>query len=171
MKRLYRSRSTRILGGVAAGTGEYFGVDVTAIRLVFALVCLLTPQAILAYLLAWVIIPEEPIGYRTGDGITEPVSEGQAAVDQPVEGVEPASKPSLEEPANRVPVSTSESYRTRQFLGLALIGVGAVILMKRFMPSFWWGYPLRLVREWWPLGIILIGVAMILSVIRGGNRH
>ena len=33
-KRLYRSRTNRIICGVCGGVGEYFGVDPTIIRLV-----------------------------------------------------------------------------------------------------------------------------------------
>jgi phage shock protein C len=60
MKRLYRSKKDRILGGVCAGLGEHLDVDPTVIRLIWAVVSVLSlGTGIVIYLLAWIIIPEE----------------------------------------------------------------------------------------------------------------
>jgi phage shock protein PspC (stress-responsive transcriptional regulator) len=60
MKRLYRSKKDRILGGVCAGLGEHLDVDPTVIRLVWAVVTVLSiGTGIIIYILAWIIIPEE----------------------------------------------------------------------------------------------------------------
>jgi len=60
-RRLYRSRSDRMIAGVCGGIGEYFGVDATLIRLGWAILVVLG-VGILAYILAWIIIPEAPEG-------------------------------------------------------------------------------------------------------------
>lgn len=57
-KRLYRSRTQRMLCGVCGGIAEYFNIDPTLIRLVWALVGL-TGSGIIAYFIAAVIIPDE----------------------------------------------------------------------------------------------------------------
>ncbi|HII01685.1 TPA: PspC domain-containing protein [Methanosarcinaceae archaeon] len=59
MKKLYRSRNNRMIVGVCGGIGEYFDVDPTLVRLVRWLFTFWGP-GILAYLIAWSIIPEEP---------------------------------------------------------------------------------------------------------------
>ena len=57
---LVRSQKGRMLTGVCAGAAEYFGIDVTLVRVIVAVVCVLTGGAgVLAYLVAWAIIPEE----------------------------------------------------------------------------------------------------------------
>lgn len=57
-KRLYKSRSNRVICGVCGGIGEYFNVDPTIIRLLAVLLgC--TTTGIIIYLVAAVIIPEE----------------------------------------------------------------------------------------------------------------
>jgi phage shock protein C len=62
MKRLYRSRKDRILGGVCGGLGDHIDVDPTIIRVVWAVVTLLTiGTGLLAYIIAWILIPEEPV--------------------------------------------------------------------------------------------------------------
>lgn len=60
-RRLYRSRTNVVVGGVCGGLGDYFGVDPTIIRLIWVLFAL-TGSGIVAYLIAWAIIPEEPAG-------------------------------------------------------------------------------------------------------------
>jgi phage shock protein C len=63
MQRLYRSKNNRILGGVCAGLGEHLDVDPTVIRLIWAVVTLLSfGTGIIIYILAWIIIPEDDTG-------------------------------------------------------------------------------------------------------------
>ena len=59
-KALVRSRDDRMLAGVCAGVAGYFGLDVTLVRVIWAVVAVLTGGAgMLAYLAAWMIIPDE----------------------------------------------------------------------------------------------------------------
>jgi phage shock protein PspC (stress-responsive transcriptional regulator) len=59
-KTLYRTRQGRIVAGVCSGMGVYFGVDPTLVRVVFAVVTILTGGfGALLYLAAWVLIPDE----------------------------------------------------------------------------------------------------------------
>ena len=49
-----------MLGGVCGGLGEHLDVDPTVIRLVWAVIALLSlGTGLLIYLIAWLIIPEE----------------------------------------------------------------------------------------------------------------
>lgn len=59
-KRLYRSEKNKVIAGVCGGIGEYFDVDPVWIRLAWVLLTLLTAffGGILAYLIAWLIIPK-----------------------------------------------------------------------------------------------------------------
>ena len=58
-KKLYRSTTNRMLCGVCGGLGEYFNIDPTIVRLIWALVGL-SGAGLLAYLIAAIIIPEKP---------------------------------------------------------------------------------------------------------------
>ena len=60
MKRLYRSRTERQLGGVAGGLAQYFSIDPSLVRLLWVIVGLWAGFGLLAYIIAWIIIPEEP---------------------------------------------------------------------------------------------------------------
>ncbi len=61
-KRLYRSRTNRMICGVCGGIAEYFGIDETLVRLGAALLMLLTRiiPFVIFYFLASIIIPEAP---------------------------------------------------------------------------------------------------------------
>ncbi len=59
-KRLYRSKKEQVIGGVCGGIAEYVNADPTIVRLIWALVTVLSwGLGIIAYLLAWIIIPEK----------------------------------------------------------------------------------------------------------------
>lgn len=57
-KRLFKSRTNRVLFGVCGGLGEYFNIDPTIIRLLFVLLgC--TTTGIIVYIIAAIVIPEQ----------------------------------------------------------------------------------------------------------------
>ena len=59
-KILVRSRKGRMVAGICAGIADYSGLDVTLVRVIVAVVSVITGGAgVLAYLAAWVIIPGE----------------------------------------------------------------------------------------------------------------
>jgi len=60
IKRLYRNKKDKIIGGVCGGIAEYLNVDPVIIRLLWIVASLIWGAGILAYLIAWVIIPKKP---------------------------------------------------------------------------------------------------------------
>ncbi len=60
-KRLVRPRANRKIAGVCAGFAEYFDLDVTLVRLVWLFVVLVGGTGLLAYVIAWIVMPEEPL--------------------------------------------------------------------------------------------------------------
>lgn len=59
-KRLYRSNTNKMLGGVCGGIAEYFNVDPTIIRLAWVLFCALGGSGVLAYLIMAIVVPQAP---------------------------------------------------------------------------------------------------------------
>jgi phage shock protein C len=55
---LFRPRSPRMIAGVCAGFSEHYGWDLNLVRLLTVVVTLLTGVSLIAYLAAWIIIPE-----------------------------------------------------------------------------------------------------------------
>ena len=61
VKKLYRSGKDRILGGVCGGIAEYFNVDPTVVRLIWAFGTLITMgTGIVLYIIAWLVVPRNP---------------------------------------------------------------------------------------------------------------
>ena len=60
-KKLYKSNQNKMLDGVCGGIAEYFGLDPTVVRLIWALFSLMGGCGILAYIIAAVIIPRNPV--------------------------------------------------------------------------------------------------------------
>ncbi len=67
-KRLYRSRKDEVVGGVCGGIAEYFGVDSVLIRLLAVFAVLFGGGGLMAYIIMWIIIPEEPRYRQEGEG-------------------------------------------------------------------------------------------------------
>jgi len=60
VKRLYRSRKERMIGGVCGGLAHYFGIDPTLVRLLFVLGLFAVGGTFWAYIIMMIVIPEEP---------------------------------------------------------------------------------------------------------------
>ena len=59
-KRLMRPRYDRSIAGVCSGLAEYFDLDVTIIRIAWVLFAIFGGTGLLAYVVAWIIMPNEP---------------------------------------------------------------------------------------------------------------
>ena len=60
-KKLYKSQGDRKLCGVCGGLGEFFGIDASLIRLAWIEFSLLGGSGVLAYIIAAIVIPDEPL--------------------------------------------------------------------------------------------------------------
>jgi phage shock protein PspC (stress-responsive transcriptional regulator) len=58
-KRLLRPRDGIMIAGVCAGFARYLGLDVTLVRLAWVLLVPLGGTGLLAYVICWVVIPQE----------------------------------------------------------------------------------------------------------------
>lgn len=60
-KPLRRSRKNKMIAGVCAGLAEHFDLDVTLVRVVWAVVTFFSGivGGVVAYLICWIVIPEE----------------------------------------------------------------------------------------------------------------
>ena len=59
-KRIYRPREGKVLVGVCSGIANYFNIDPVLVRLGWIIFCCIGGSGFLAYLVAAVLIPEEP---------------------------------------------------------------------------------------------------------------
>lgn len=60
MKKLYRSKQDRMISGVCGGIAEYYDMDPVWIRLIAILLALFQGVGVIVYIVAWILIPENP---------------------------------------------------------------------------------------------------------------
>jgi phage shock protein C len=69
---LVRPRYPRVFGGVCSGLALHYGWDITTVRLLWVLCVLFAGTGVLAYIIAWIVIPEAPYvlpDSNTGSGV------------------------------------------------------------------------------------------------------
>ena len=106
-KRLERSRSNRVLGGVCAGVANYLNMDPTLVRVLTVLLTLFTGVPVVVYLVLLLVVPEE--GSPTAQQSYPPV--GQAGTQQGANQVwgptgAPWEQPPTAQPAPAEPASS-----------------------------------------------------------------
>ncbi len=143
-RRLYRSRSDRMLGGVAGGLASYLQVDPALTRLAFAALVLAAGSGLLAYIIAWIVIPEEPEGQTApaAPALPAPQAEATAPGSAPIAAPAPAPKPAS--PAGR---------GTRLVVGVVLVTLGTLFLLDWALPN--------LNRYFWPAALIVCGLVFL----------
>jgi phage shock protein C len=76
-KKLMRSRTDEKIAGVCGGFAEYFDIDSTLVRLLWLALLLVGGWGLLAYIIAWIVMPEEPVVVAAST--TAPAAAPQAA--------------------------------------------------------------------------------------------
>jgi len=146
-KKLYRSRKNRVIAGVCGGLGEYFNIDPVLIRLLWVLATLIYGAGIFAYILAWIIIPEQKESpYIPKEKPNEALNGDKEPL--PEEAMEEAITDAAASP------DSSDSAESRKVGGIILIVIGAFFLLREIWPFF----PLR---QLWPLLLIILGLFLI----------
>ncbi len=168
-KRLYRSVRDRRIGGVAAGTAEFFDIDPSIARVLWLLLAVFSGGGFLiVYLVMWAVVPEEPWDPNTIWGTAsvpgaDPTGETAANVAPGGAAAPDAGAPgagSPPPPGSWAPSSVASSGPSgRVILGAILILIGGWALAREFIPGFNWGLL-------WPIGLVVIGVIILLAAVR-----
>jgi len=148
-KKLYRSSKDRMLGGVAAGLAEYFNIDSTLIRVLFVVTLFLGGTGILAYIILWIVVPEEPIKFP-GTETTGEKTETEAG--------SPKQENQFDAKAYYSSLDKQREKR-RTFAGLILLVLGLIFLADNFIPRISIG-------EFWPLILVAAGAAILINARR-----
>lgn len=136
-KRLYRSLEDNKIAGVCGGLGEYFDIDSTIVRIVFFLLVFANGVGLLAYLVAWIVIPKR---------------EAQTANVSGDSGTESAT-------IHTTPEQREKAERNKYMIpGVILIVLGMVLLAHNVWWWFDWG-------ELWPIVLIVVGGGILYRAI------
>lgn len=141
-KKLYRSRTDRVLGGVCAGVGKYFDIDPVIIRLIWAASVLAAGTGFFLYIVAWIIIPEEPSKFKQTD------SDFMDDDDDDFVESELNSESGTYESEKKIKEQMERERRGKLVLGVAILIIGGLFLISQLLPN---GFPWRIT-----IGVILI---------------
>lgn len=155
-KKLYRSRSDRMIAGVCGGLGEYLNVDPVWIRLFFVVLLFATGFGFWAYLILWIIVPE------AGREAATPGETVQANVQDMADRVREFGQSIQRGLQSGQVTAGTDSTSGAIIVGLAFIALGAILLLNQFNLFWWldWGV-------WWPLLLVLLGGALLYSRLKG----
>lgn len=149
-RRLYRSRTNRIVAGVCGGVGDYLAIDPTFVRVFFVLFAFANGIGVLVYFLMWIIVPPEDarnVSLRDS---------ARTGADEMVEHAHNVGE-NLRD-AVRNPTS-----QTWMFIGAGLIIIGFFALLDSL--PFSWVHWLNW-RVFWPALLMLAGIALIVRYFR-----
>lgn len=193
-KKLYRSRSDSVIGGVCGGIAEYFNIDSTLVRLLFIAILFAEGAGLLAYIIAWIIIPEESNAdsktknsedvknqtrNRNDNGDESQYMKEEE--DEEIIEVEAENKYNDENTGNKEnkmgnedSVSTAEksgesssadSSRENRNDSQKILGLILLVVGGIFLIDIW--LPRFYWRRFWPVLIIIIGISIL---YRGANN-
>jgi len=134
-KKIYRSCRNRIIGGVAGGLGEYFDIDPILIRLVFVILAFAGLSGVLIYLIAWLIIPEDPACNSKKSGADE-------------------MREKVKTFTSTIKLKTGQNEGNRIALGAIIILLGIIFLLQNI-------FGINVCSVLWPLIIIGVGVFLL----------
>ncbi|UKT64350.1 PspC domain-containing protein [Pedobacter mucosus] len=173
-KKLFRNEHDKMIAGVASGLADYMQVEVTIVRLLFALSAIfMAGGGLIAYIIMWIIVPvnNDPAArfskfndyfkknpnvppFSTHDPLNTNAGSGSVNWTQPVN-----------EGSQKNPFETHTDFSQfnkpndtgRTIGGLLLLVVGCFFLMREFdlIPDFF------RFRNLWPLIFIALGIGII----------
>lgn len=173
-KKLFRNEHDKMIAGVASGLADYMQVEVTIVRLLFALSAIfMAGGGLVAYIIMWIIVPvnNDPAAkfskfndyfnknnpntppFGNADPFAGPVGSGNTNWTQPVSD---AQKTPFETQANFGKLNKPNDTG-RTIGGLVLLVIGCFFLMREldFIPD-WFRF-----RNFWPVIFIVLGISII----------
>ncbi len=148
-KKLYRSNKDKMLGGVAGGLAEYFAIDPTLVRIIFVVSLFAGGAGVLAYIILWIVVPEEPYAFAT------PNPQPQDTVNEeggssPVDPAQPGQYQKYYQ------AMAEQKHKRSSIFGVVLVIIGLLFLLDNFIPRIHFG-------DFWPLLLVALGIGMLLN--------
>ena len=165
-KKLYRDEYHKVLGGVCAGLAEYFEMDVTIVRLLFAFTFFIMGVGLIPYIVLWIVLPRKDYTFNNPKynnptvDYTVPPGTGSTFTPPPPPPGDPFARTYTSSAPGFTPVGIPPKQRSNagMIFGMVLIILGAIILIDEFdlIPDFDFG-------RMWPVVLLFVGAALIVS--------
>jgi len=153
-KRLYRDELNKKVGGVCAGIAEYLSIDVTIVRVVFALALVLKGGGAVVYFVLWAVLPKKPYNLYNNPNADYTVPP-QAEPFNPFRADVP--------PFNNPPVPPFAIKPKRKSNAGLITGVVLVLFGSFFFLEQLDVIPFLRFRDVWPVILIIVGIVVVVS--------
>ncbi len=154
-RKLYRSRTERMIWGVCGGLAEYFDIDPTFVRLAAVLSIFVSGLGVLAYILMAIFVPlESSTPRKREEELKENIEEIRATAAEVGQRVRSAFAGAAREDQR----SHDGRGGTLRAVGIILILLGIIFILSN-LRLFWWLRPSYI----WPIVMIAIGLLILLS--------
>lgn len=151
-KKLYRDELNKKIAGVCAGIAEYLNVDVTIVRVIFALTVVLKGVGVLPYIVLWIVLPKKP--YQLNNPNVDYTVPPQNDAFNPFRAGTPPFNPGMPPFAPTPPKNSNAGL----IGGIVLVLVGSMFLLEQFDLI-----PFIRFDQLWPVILIVIGAGIIFS--------
>ena len=148
-----------MIAGVSAGLANYFYIDPTIVRVLFVVSIFLGGGGILAYIILWIVVPEDPVIITPSSSESEhnEDSSPSGSDDQQDTSFNSELNKKVNEATNEINKIVNEAKRSKKvFGGIILICIGVLFLLDNFLPHFHFS-------DYWPLILVVIGIALIIK--------
>lgn len=155
MKRLYRSRTNKVIAGVCGGLGKYLDIDPTILRILFLASIFLGGAGFILYIIAWIVVPEEPL---------KPQKPQAEAVDVKVEEVKGTNANTAETETSDKPSQTN----LKLLFAAILVIVGILLILGSAFPFvFSWAFSLKTI---FGILLVIIGGILLMNFLKEGEK-
>jgi len=113
-RRIYRSKNDKVIAGVCGGIAQYFSIDPVWIRLAAVLLVLADGIGVILYIIAWILIPENPNQKKSNKTAAEKVVED-------------------------IKIKKKHKGNASSMLGIIIVIIGAGLLLKNVFSWFFSG--------------------------------
>lgn len=166
-KKLYRDEYHKVLGGVCSGLAEYFEMDVTVMRLLFAFTFFIMGVGLIPYIVLWIVLPRKDYTFNnpnysnpTVDYTIPPQQPGDPFITPPQAGDPFESSAYNSSTPGFTPFGIQPKPRSNAgiIFGVVLIVLGSIILIDEFdiIPDFDF-------ERLWPLALLAVGAVLIVA--------
>jgi phage shock protein C len=158
-KRLYKDGHNKVIGGVCSGLADYFNMDVTIIRLIFAFAFFTWGAGLVTYVVLWIVLPRKNYGPFTTPSDPNTVN----YIVPPVYPVNPVPPVWPNQPFTPAPLK-KQTNTGGIVVGCVLIFFGLIALMHEYNIFFFW----HLHHWFFPVILVALGISLI---IKGQQKH